>query len=47
MFDGTTATYLVLCSVLVVGLAGAFWFTVILPRDRRPTGKRENHSAQG
>ncbi|MET3625159.1 putative membrane protein [Burkholderia ambifaria] len=43
MFEGT-GTYLVLCGILVAGLAGAFWFTEVLPGNRRHSGKRKNQS---
>lgn len=43
MFEGT-GTYLILCGILVIGLGFGFWFTEILPGDRRHSGKRKNHS---
>ncbi|KGD42909.1 hypothetical protein DP44_5657 [Burkholderia pseudomallei] len=43
MFEGT-GTYLILCGILAAGLAGAFWFTEVLPGNRRHSGKRKNHS---
>jgi uncharacterized membrane protein len=43
MFEGTGA-YLIPCGTLVAGLAGAFWFTEVLPEHHRASRKRDNHS---
>jgi hypothetical protein len=43
MFEGT-GTNLILCAFLAAALGFGFWFTEVLPRDRRSSGKRDNQS---
>jgi len=43
MSEGTV-TNLVLCAFLVLGLGFGFWFTEVLPDDKRSSSKRKNQS---
>lgn len=43
MSEGTV-TNLILCAFLVLGLDFGFWFTEVLPDDKRSSSKRKDQS---